>query len=173
MSRALAVAADPAPSRGYMPRSKANDWRTPPEVIALVRTLWHGRIDLDPCASSDPAHHFAAHNLTVEDDGLEEAWEGCAYVNPPFDALDAWAARCAEQGAVRGNEVVLLLPARTDTRYWHEYVTRARAVCFLRGRLRFVGATASCPFPTALAYWGAAPWRFHAVFSPRGWVVAP
>jgi hypothetical protein len=155
------------------------DWRTPPEVLDLVRAALRGRIDLDPCASREA---LGAGGLIGEQrnifgppdaSGLEEPWAGRVYVNPPFDGLAEWATKCRREHEEHGAEVILLLPARTDTAYWHEHVSTAKAVCFWRGRMRFVGASASAPFPTALAYWGAWPWAFHEAMRSKGMVVAP
>jgi site-specific DNA-methyltransferase (adenine-specific) len=158
-----------------MLRSARVDWRTPPEVVAVVRQAFGGRIDLDPCAPPDPAHTIAKGNLAgpagSPADGLAAEWHGSVYVNPPFGDLAAWAAKCAAE-ARGGAEVILLLPARTDTAYWHDHVATASLVCFWRGRLRFVGAPASCPFPVAFAYWGPRPALFHAAFSKFGMVIA-
>ena len=160
--------------RAYMARAGREDWRTPPEVIALLRHLW-GFVDLDPCAPAREANDFAAANLRGDlVDGLSVAWHEEArtvYVNPPFASLAAWAEKCATE-AKAGAEVVLLLPARTDTRYWHTSIATAQAVCFWRGRMRFVGAPASAPFPTALVYWGSRVDDFRRVFSPFGMVVS-
>lgn len=162
--------------RGYMMRSARGDWRTPPEVVEVVREALGGRIVLDPCAPPDPADIIAKVNLAgpagSHADGLVGDWRGPVYVNPPFGDLAAWASKCAAE-ARRGAEVILLLPARTDTAYWHNHVSSASLVCFWRGRLRFVGAPASCPFPTAFAYWGSRPALFHAAFAPHGMIVAP
>jgi hypothetical protein len=158
-------------SRGYMLRSARGDWRTPTEIIEALHLMWDGAPDLDPCSPVDPPH-IAGTRFTAEDDGLSQPWTGRVYVNPPFGDLDAWSAKCAAE-AKEGAEIVLLLPARTDTRYWHAHVSTAKAICFLRGRLKFVGASASCPFPTALVYWGPRPWLFHRVFAARGMVVSP
>jgi hypothetical protein len=162
--------------RGYMLRSARGDWRTPPEIVERVREAFGGRIGTDPCAAPDPLVSFASVSLAGPTgspaDGLAQEWSRTAYVNPPFGDLAAWAAKC-EAEAQRGCEVILLLPARTDTRYWHEHVASAALVCFLRGRLKFVGAPGACPFPTALAYWGSRPALFHAAFAPLGMVVVP
>lgn len=159
---------------GYMARAAKADWRTPVAVLDLVREVFRGRIDTDPCASPDPDDWFAEVNYAAPgQDGLEEAWAGRVFVNPPFGDLDRWAAACRRAHATRGCEVILLLPARTDTAYWHEEIVTANAVCFWRGRMRFVGAPANAPFPTALVYWGAWPWLFHEVFSAKGRVCAP
>jgi hypothetical protein len=161
-------------ARGYMMRSARGDWRTPPEVVAVVREALGGGIDLDPCASSEPGDPpLADANMPKVLDGLSCPWRGRVYVNPPFGELAAWSAKCALEHRERGAEVVLLLPARTDTAYWHDHLASASLVAFWRGRLRFVGAPASCPFPVAFAYWGARPALFHAAFAPHAMVVAP
>lgn len=166
----------PLATRAYMAAAGREDWRTPPDVVELVRSLWGGKIGLDPCAPPDPAHVIAKGNMAgpagSPADGLAARWRGTVYVNPPFSGLADWAAKCSAEGKA-GAEVVLLLPARTDTAYWHDHIATAQAVCFWRGRMRFVGAPSSAPFPAALAYWGPRPWDFHRVFSPRGLVVRP
>jgi site-specific DNA-methyltransferase (adenine-specific) len=81
--------------------------------------------------------------------------------------------KAVEEHQLHGAEVVVLLPARTDTRYWHEQVAQADAICFWRGRMTFVGAPAAAPFPTALVYFGPRPWDFQRVFTSKGMVVCP
>lgn len=163
---------------GYMPRAAKSDWRTPPEVVDLVRAALRGRIDLDPCANREAlAGGLIGEKRNIfgppDASGLEEPWSGRVFVNPPFDELGAWAAKCRREHELHGCEVVLLMPARTDTAYWHEHVSTANAVCFWRGRIRFVGAPAAAPFLVALAYWGAWPWEFHEATRAKGMVVAP
>ena len=65
---------------------------------------------------------------------------------------------------------VMLLPARTDTRWWESLIT-ADALLFWRGRLRFVGAPAPAPFPSVIAYWGHCVTRSRGAFAPHGWMV--
>jgi hypothetical protein len=132
--------------------------------------MWDGKIDLDPCASSNELHHFARRNHTIEDNGLSFSWHGNVFVNPPFGDLARWVHKCTSE-SFRA-EIVLLLPSRTDTAYWQDGVSTAAAICYLRGRLRFVGAPAPCPFPTSLAFWTpGSPERvksFIRHFSPLG-----
>lgn len=162
---------------GYMAQATREDWRTPAEVVELLHVLWDGKPNLDPCAAPDPAHALAKGNLAgpagSPADGLERPWSGRVYVNPPFGDLAAWMVKAVEEHELHGAEVVVLLPARTDTRYWHEQVAQADAICFWRGRMTFVGAPAAAPFPTALVYFGPRPWDFQRVFKPKGMVVCP
>lgn len=147
-------------------------------MVDLLHVLWDDGPDLDPCASTDaPEHELIgrARNLFggPTDDGLAARWTGRVFVNPPFDALAEWLAKADQEHLSHNAEIVFLLPARTDTSYWHELVSKAAAVCFWRGRMKFQGAASTAPFPTALAYWGARPWEFHKTFAPRGMVVTP
>lgn len=155
--------------------SENTEWHTPANVLDLVRELGGGRIALDPCTSADNpcgAERF----FTVTDDGLSRPWEcapGLIYANPPYGrAIEPWAFRFAEFEDVGVlHELVALVPARTDTGWWHACAPAAHAVCFWRGRLTFVGAPNAAPFPSALLYYGARPEEFARVFGPHGWVV--
>lgn len=164
-----------------MAPAKASDWRTPDSLIERIRHF--APVVLDPCAAPDPVHHFARVNLTGPEaggtDGLGEPWVGhggLVYCNPPYDALKEWCEWAAVQAALlpeyRADEILLLIPARTDTRAWHgSVVPAASAVCFVKGRLRFRGAPASAPFPSALVYYGRRDEAFAAAFRSLGWVV--
>lgn len=161
---------------GYIPRARKNDWRTPQTVVERLHLVWSGPPDLDPCASVEAS--IAKDNWTGPAfggrDGLVEPWGPVgAYVNPVFDELAAWCAKCAREARDSGSEVILLLPSRTDTAYWHEHLASAALLCLWKGRLKFVGAPAPCPFPVTFAYWGKRPALFHAAFAPKGMVVAP
>lgn len=164
----------------YIPKAKRGDWQTPPEVIDVVKDAFGGDICLDPCASPDRRDHFAYHNLCTAIDGVDgliadwsdyRHWAPAGvFVNPPFDQNKQWVERCAYWG--KHVPVILLIPARVDTRYWHQHVATADAVCFWRGRIKFVGAEASAPFPVAFVFWGAPEMRgrFIDAFAPHGLV---
>lgn len=164
-----------------MMSSAKGDWFTPEIVLYLVREL--GPIALDPCtAPFNPTR--ARSYVTREHDGLRDEcdWVALArmdtvgdggtliYVNPPYGrGIERWLARCADAGAA-GAELIALVPARTDAKWWQSHVTTADVVCFWRGRLRFVGAPSSAPFPSALAYWGPRVEKFAHVFEAYGWI---
>lgn len=147
------------------------DWRTPAVVLDLVRQL--GPIGLDPAGHQESLVGAAVeYRLARGDDGLVMPWtvSGLVYVNPPFGrALPEWAAKAAAE-ARKGAEIILLTPARTDTRWWHGTILQADAICYWRGRLTFEGAPAPSPFPSALSYWGPSADRFAEVFGTRGHV---
>lgn len=111
---------------------------TPPYVLEPVRAALGHDIDLDPCTEPDNPT-YALHYLTAMEDGLLQPWDGyrSIYVNPPYSrAREPWVRKCIEAGE-RGQSVVLLIPAHTDTRIWHEAMQTASAVCFIKGRVKF------------------------------------
>lgn len=150
----------------YIPPAKTVDWRTPPEVISLVHEVFEDGIDLDPCAGTSV---LARRNIRLPENGLEVPWEGTVFVNPPFQENKDWFRKC-DLEAFRA-QIILLSPARTDTKYWHEFVPKADAVCFWKGRLKFQGAKNSAPFPVALIYWGDYPAIFRTTFREHGWCI--
>jgi hypothetical protein len=159
---------------GHIATAKATDWCTPESVLAPVREFL-GRISLDPC-SNDRSTVGAEVRWSLPADGLAPPWRGTVYVNPPYGAgLDRWVEKSSwEAHELRRCEVVMLLPAAVDTRMWQDVLfPTAAAVCFWRGRIRFVGAKAAAPMACALAYWGPRAQRFAAVFEKHGRVVRP
>lgn len=152
------------------------DWHTPQNVLDLVREVFGSPIGLDPCTSADNPT-AALRFFTEADDGLARPWESRLgiFVNPPYGrGIDRWTWKMGDIGRpVGGPAVIGLIPARTDTKYWHRDVITADAICFWRGRLRFVGAPASAPFPSALPYWGPHVNDFEQVFGRVGWVIRP
>ena len=146
------------------------DWNTPANFLAVVRRF--AAIGLDPCSNA-ASLVGATTAWTEEDDGLPRSWadKGLVYCNPPYGReILPWAQKMQIDGA-RGAEIIALLPARTDARWWQNHITNADAVCFWRGRLRFLGAESSAPFPSAVAYWGDRRIRFAKVFGDYGWIV--
>jgi|7_EtaG_2_1085326.scaffolds.fasta_scaffold00687_9 site-specific DNA-methyltransferase (adenine-specific) len=152
--------------RAYiMPAAKTN-WHTPQVVIDLVEKF--DMVGLDPCWEEGclvkPMRRF-----TKRDDGLIRDWRGygTVFVNPPYDDLRRWCEKISMEGE-RGVEIIALLPSRTDTKAFQERVSKATCMCFWKGRLRFVGAKASAPFPSLLAYWGDRYDRFYEIFADKG-----
>jgi site-specific DNA-methyltransferase (adenine-specific) len=104
---------------------------------------------LDVCA--DAGNAKCANYYTRADDGLAQPWAGRVWCNPPYGReIGRWVAKAAESVRAGDAEVVVcLLPARTDTSWWHTYCAGAE-VHFLRGRVRFGEAETGAPFPSAV-----------------------
>jgi phage N-6-adenine-methyltransferase len=128
--------------------SASEQWPTPRAFFAKLDRRYH--FSLDPCATAENA--TCPVFFTKEDDGLKQDWGNHrVFCNPPYGrAIGAWVRKCfeASQG---GALVVLLVPARTCTRWFHDWVQDKAEVTFIRGRLRFGEADAGAPFPSMLA----------------------
>jgi phage N-6-adenine-methyltransferase len=111
---------------------------TPGYVLDPVRVDLGGVISLDPCTTEDnPVGALGFY--TVEHDGLVWPWADARsiFVNPPYaKAREPWVFRCIEAGA-RGQRVILLIPAATDTRIFQKAASTATAVVFVKGRVKF------------------------------------
>jgi len=130
---------------------QSNEWETPPGLFAELDMQFH--FTLDPCATSKNAK--CAKYYTREDDGLSKSWAGeVVFMNPPYGReIGKWIKKAYEE---KDATVVCLIPARTDTAYWHDYCMRGE-VAFIRGRLHFVGGKSDAPFPSAIIVFRAHP----------------
>jgi hypothetical protein len=156
--------------------SAKDDWNTPEEVLQLVRKL--GPISLDPCSNAGSIVD-AAREIRLPEDGLLANWAelgagGVVFVNPPYGqtASRVWLRKITEEAA-RGAEIVALLPARPDTQWFQRHGAKAQAIVFWEGRLTFLGAPTSAPFPSLVLYYGPRPWAFLAAFEGQGLGVRP
>lgn len=125
--------------------SATDQWETPQAFFDALDAEFH--FDVDVCALPDNAKCAAFY--TPDLDGLSQEWTGTCWMNPPYGRqIGAWVKK-AYESAKNGATVVCLLPARTDTAWWHDYCMRG-VVRFVRGRLKFGGAQNSAPFPSAV-----------------------
>lgn len=107
-------------------------------------------------AASDKTNFKVENHYTKEDDALRQKWTGRVFCNPPYGRdLKNWVKKAYEESMEDHNElIVLLIPSRTDTSYWHDYIfNKAQEIRFLRGRVKFEVngiATNPAPFPSAV-----------------------
>lgn len=126
--------------------SATDNWATPQDFYDRLNNIFD--FTLDPCASD--TNHKTDRYFTEADNGLEQSWDGeRVFMNPPYGReIGKWVKKASEQV---GGIAVCLLPARTDTKWWHDYVVGGGAnICFLKGRLKFGGQKNSAPFPSAV-----------------------
>ena len=125
----------------YIKKAASSNWGTPESILKEYRDFF------DPCPFPLP-----------EWNGLKVEWEKRNFVNPPFGKLKEWTRKCRDE-YMKGKEIVLLMPARVDTRYFHAYVLPYAEITFIKGRLKFVDLdnsskeVVSAPFPTILAHY--------------------
>lgn len=142
-----------------------------PDVIIEATCAVMGGIDLDPCSNSHESPRVpAGQYYTAADDGLTQYWSGRVYMNPPYGReIGAWVAKLVESytnGDV--SEWVALVPGRVDTEWWQCLTAASVFVCFVDGRLTFVGNDAPAPFPSAVVYAGENFDKFYYTFAELG-----
>ena len=111
-------------------------WQTPKEI--------YNKLNKEFCFTTDPC----PPNPTF--DGLAVDWGNSNFVNPPFGReIGKWIKKGYKESQ-KNKTVVFLIPARTDTKWWHEYIMKATEIRFIKGRLRFGGAKHNAPFPSCI-----------------------
>ena len=128
--------------------SKTDNWATPPELFKDLDNEF--KFTLDPCASEE--NHKCAKYFTKEENGLLQDWGGQrVYCNPPYGrTVGNWVEKAAKESRKENTIVVMLLPARTDTKWFHEYIYGRATIRFIRGRLKFGWSKNSAPFPSMI-----------------------
>lgn len=128
------------------------DWETPQDLYDKLNAEFHFTCDV----AADYQNHKHENYYTAEMDGIIQPWEGVCWCNPPYGRnVGRWVEK-AYCEAQRGVKTVMLLPARTDTRWFHEWIYRQQGVDtrFLKGRLKFGGCSNSAPFPSMIVVFG-------------------
>lgn len=125
--------------------SKTNEWATPQDFFDDLNAEFF--FTLDPCATDENAK--CRKHYTKEQDGLQQDWQGeVVFCNPPYGReIGKWVKKCHDEAA-KGATVVMLIPARTDTTYFHDYIYDKAEIRFIRGRLKFGDSKNSAPFPS-------------------------
>jgi phage N-6-adenine-methyltransferase len=139
--------------------SASDEWATPQPFFDRLNAEFH--FDLDTAASlgNRKCAEFLGPGGLVGD-GLISEWDGVCWCNPPYSQIDRWVAK-AHAESLKGATVVMLIPARTDTRYWHSYIMRASEIRLVKGRLKFGDGKNSSPFPSAVVIFRP-HWKYPA-----------
>jgi len=131
--------------------SKTDNWETPQDLFDKLNEKYH--FNLDPCATKENAK--CKRYFTKEEDGLKQSWKGRAvFMNPPYGKeIGKWVQKANYSATEDGTFVVALLPARTDTKWFHDYC-KDREIEFIKGRLKFGGHKNPAPFPSMIVlFW--------------------
>lgn len=129
--------------------SLLQNWNTP-------RTLFDGLnmefgFEVDLCADDNNA--LCERYFTKSYDALSKVWSGVCWLNPPYNEIAKWMEKAYFESR-RGAVIVCLIPARTDTSWWHRFVMRSDEIRFIKGRIRFSGHKSNAPFPSAVVIFG-------------------
>lgn len=124
--------------------SKTDLWETPQDFFDRLDKEFG--FTLDVCAL--PGNAKCKRYYTPEQDGLKQPWTGVVWCNPPYGReIGKWVERAAHS-ADNGAKVVMLLPARTDTQWFHRYIYGHACIRFVQGRLKFGNSKSGAPFPS-------------------------
>ena len=149
--------------------SHKTEWGTPQKFFDKLDAMYHFTFDAAASHMNAKCDFYCTKDgfyvktegvpmLYTEADGLASSWHGhTVWCNPPYGRKETglWVAKAIAE-SVNETKVCMLLPARTDTAWWHDYVERsAHHYEFIRGRLKFEGATSGAPFPSVLVFFGA------------------
>lgn len=107
------------------------------------------RFTLDPCSTKE--NHLCDKYYTKEENGLCKSWKvETVFVNPPYSKIKQWVEKCYKEYETNGTTVVMLIPSRTDTRYFHKFIYHKAEIEFIKGRLHFSNSKNSAPFPSMI-----------------------
>jgi phage N-6-adenine-methyltransferase len=130
--------------------SRGSDWSTPQELFDKLNAEFS--FTLDVCAI--PENAKCKNYFTPEIDGLSQRWEGICWLNPPYGReIGKWVKKAYFESRSADCIVVGLLPARTDTKWFHDYIYQKADIEFVKGRLKFGDAKNSAPFPSMIVVW--------------------
>ena len=131
--------------------SASDEWETPQSFFDSYDAIYHFTLD---AASADDNAKCERH-FTRAEDGLSRDWGGeIVWLNPPYGrTIAAWVKKAMEEGQKPNTTVVCLLPARTDTAWFHDYCSHGH-IRFIRGRLRFNNSKYNAPFPSMIVIFG-------------------
>lgn len=133
--------------------SKSNEWDTPKDFYEKLNKEFN--FNLDPCSTHENAK--CEKHYTILEDGLKQDWGGhTVFMNPPYGRdISKWVQKAYEESKKPNTTVVCLIPSRTDTSYWHDYIFgKAKDIRFIRGRIKFGNSKNSAPFPSAVIVFG-------------------
>lgn len=140
--------------------SISNEWETPKDLFNSLNAEFE--FTLDPCATDD--NHLCDKYFTIKDNGLLMPWKGeVVFCNPPYGReIGKWVKKCSDESYINNVACVMLIPSRTDTKWFHKYIYNRAEVRFISGRLKFVNRLlpswneqgnyklSSAPFPSMI-----------------------
>lgn len=126
--------------------SQSDEWETPQSLFDRLHAEFGFTSDV--CATATNAKHECYFDKRI--DALRWQWDGVCWMNPPYSQIGAWMAKAREEAVTGHATVVCLVPARTDTRWWHDNCVYADEIRFVRGRIKFGGSRFNAPFPSAI-----------------------
>ena len=132
-------------------RTENQTWETPENLFRLLDDEFGFDVDLSASRENTKCEKF----ISEKEDALSISWKGCGWLNPPYggggkNSLKNWVKKAFEESRKKGCKVVMLIPARTNTMWWHDYCMRAKEIRLIKGRPKFKGNIHGLPQPLAI-----------------------
>lgn len=128
-------------------KSNNDEWATPQDVYDALNSEFH--FNLDPCCTAENAK--CEYHFTAAENGLLQSWGGYSvFCNPPYSEIEKWVRKAYFESQNPNTIIVMLIPARTDTRYFHKWIYHRSEIRFIKGRLKFGTAKYNAPFPSMI-----------------------
>lgn len=125
----------------------SDEWTTPQYLYDELNSEFH--FNLDPCSTDENCK--CERHYTKEDNGLNHSWGGFrVFCNPPYSEIATWAEKCYREGTKDNTLVVMLMPSRTDTRYFHDFIYGRAEIRFVKGRIKFSDSSENAPFASMI-----------------------
>ena len=132
--------------------SNSDEWSTPSDVFDRLNNEFN--FNLDACATD--LNHKCENYFTQAENGLNQSWGGYrVFCNPPYSNISEWVKKAYYESYKADTLICLLIPARTDTRYFQEYILHRAEIRFIKGRLHFNNSKAGAPFPSMIVIYRA------------------
>lgn len=130
-------------------KSNNQEYETPENLFKVLNDEFH--FTLDVCANDK--NHKVLDYFTEQDNALEQDWKGVCWMNPPYKDMKNWVIKAYNESVKNNAIIVCLIPARTNTVWWHEYCNKGE-IRFIKGRPKFKGCKYGLPQPLAIVVFG-------------------
>jgi len=132
--------------------SHKQDWETPNNLYQIAHARYNFTFDLAANEENTKCDKF----FSIKDDALSQEWIGCCWLNPPYgilkEKLSSWVKKAYEESLKETCSVAILIPARTNTKWWHKYCMKAKEILFIEGRPKFKGCKYGLPQPLVIVF---------------------
>lgn len=153
--------------------SEKMNWETPVGLFSKLDNVFHFTLDVSASETNTKCSKF----YSIKEDGLNQSWEqsdGGVWCNPPYGReISKWVEKAYKESIKHGTTIVLLIPARTDTKYFHDFIYGKSDIFFIKGRLKFLDENKkeqnSAPFPSMLVVYNYSGAGLEKVYSK--WVL--
>lgn len=130
--------------------SNSDEWETPIHIFNIYNEIYHFNHDVAATKQNTKCLNY----YSIIDNSLKLDWYGNCWCNPPYSNVKEWIKKSYKESLKEDTKVVMLIPARTDTIAWHEYIFPFAKIEFLKGRLKFSNHKNPAPFPSAIVIFG-------------------